>query len=74
MGKVSEAQKRASKKYSQKTYCNISFRLRKELQPRMAEYMKMNGYESKNGILVSALKYCMDNNIDLSGYIEPKEK
>lgn len=74
MGKVSEAQKRANKKYALKTYCNFTFRMRKELHPRMAEYMKLNDCDSKNRIVLSALKYCMDNNIDLSEYIKPKER
>jgi len=70
MGKVSEAKKRANKKYNDKTYNRFTVSIRKTETEAMQNYMSKLGCGSKNKIVLSALRYCMDNDIDLSEYIK----
>ena len=60
----SDAQKRADKKYHEKTYKAFT------VNAKISEYDKITAYCEKNGIskaqlLLKAAKYCIDNNIDL---------
>ncbi len=60
----SDAQKRADKKYHEKTYKAFT------VNAKITEYEKINAYCEENGIskaqlLLKAAQYCIDNNIDL---------
>ena len=61
----SEAQKRADKKYNEKTYHRYAVNTRKEYIPVIEEYKAKNGITSDSGIFNAAIKYCIENNIDL---------
>ncbi len=61
----SEAQKRADKKYAAKTYHRYAINTRKEYVPVINEYKQKTGITSDSGIFNAAIKYCIDNNIDL---------
>lgn len=61
-----EAQKRANKKYHDKTYKTFT------VNAKIAEYEKISEYCDKNEIskaqlLLRSALYCIDNDIDLSG-------
>lgn len=61
-----EAQKRANKKYHDKTYRTFT------VNAKIAEYEKISEYCDKNDIskaqlLLRSALYCIDNDIDLSG-------
>ena len=70
MSKLTEAQKRANRKYVDKTYNRFTVSIRKTETEAMQNYMSKLGCGSKNKIVLSALKYCIDNDIDLSEYIK----
>lgn len=62
----SEAQKRADKKYAAKKYSSKTVRLDKEYNEKVfIPYIKKLEM-SENGFIVKSIKYCIDNNIDLS--------
>ena len=61
----SDAQKRADKKYTAKTYHRYAINIRKEYVPAIEEYKEKNGISSDSGIFSAAMKYCIENNIDL---------
>ncbi len=60
---VSEAKKRANKKYSAKTYKNL------QVSVKIADYEAIDEYcRSKNiskaNMIVNSVKYCMENGIE----------
>ena len=59
-----EAQKRADKKYNAKTYKNFQAHIKIADWEMIDNYCKTNDI-SKASILVNAIKYCIDHNIDL---------
>ena len=61
----SEAQKRADKKYAEKTYHRYAINVRKEFVSAIDEYKEQNNISSDSGIFNAAIKYCIENNIDL---------
>jgi len=61
----SEAQKRADKKYVTKTYHRYAINVRKEYVAEIDEYKTKNGISSDSGIFNAAIKYCIENDIDL---------
>lgn len=67
----SEARKRANKKYNAKTYKNLAIRIRPEALDIINGYCQRVGM-SKASAIVNAIKYCSDNNIDLS--VEPDQE
>ncbi len=60
-----EAQKRANKKYTAKTYHRYAINTRKELVPAIDDYKAKNGITSDSGIFNAAIQYCIENDIDL---------
>lgn len=63
---ATEAQKRAHKKYCEKTYKAFT------VNAKIAEYEKISEYCDKNGIskaqlLLRSALYCIENDIDLRG-------
>ncbi len=61
----SEAQKRADKKYASKKYASKTVRLDKAYNDEVfIPYIKSKNF-SENGYIVKAIKYCIENNIDL---------
>ncbi len=61
----SEAQKRADKKYIAKTYHRYAINTRVEYVDRINEYKQKCGIASDSGIFNAAIRYCIENNIDL---------
>lgn len=61
---TSEAKKRANKKYSEKTYKNFQAHIKISDWEMIDSYCAENDI-SKASLLVKAIKYCIDNNIDL---------
>ena len=61
---VSEAKKRANKKYSDKTYKNFQAHIKIDDWDMIDGYCKKNDI-SKASLLVNAVKYCIENSIDL---------
>lgn len=59
-----EAQKRADKKYHDKTYRTISIAAKFDQYDKITDYCNSNGI-SKNSFLLSAATYIIDNNIKL---------
>ena len=62
----SEAQKRADKKYASKTYHRYAINVRKEFVPLVDKYKEENSITSDSSVFYKAIKYCIENNIDLS--------
>ncbi len=61
-----EAQKRANTKYQAKKYASKTVRLDKIYNEEIfLPYVKKRGF-TENGFIVNAIKYCIDNNIDLT--------
>ena len=67
-----EAQKRAKKKYMDKTYKNLAIHTRPENVQLIDNYCKSIGL-SKAATIVNAIKYLIENNVNLAEWIE-KEK
>ena len=63
-GKQTEAQKRAKKKYMDKTYKNLAIHTRPENVQLIDNYCQSIGM-SKASTIVNAIKYCVANNINL---------
>ena len=61
----SEAQKRADKKYYAKNYKNLQVSVKISDYNDIDEYCKKNNI-SKANLIVNSVKYCIENNIDLS--------
>ena len=59
-----EAQKRAEKKYKEKTYKIISVAAKFDQYDKITDYCNSHGI-SKNSFLLSAAAYVIDNNIKL---------
>jgi len=66
---ASDARIRANKKYAEKTYDSFTVHLRKENTPIMLKYMEQNNCPSKNKLFLTMLKYCTENNVDLTEYM-----
>ena len=67
-----EAQKRAKKKYMDKTYKNLAIHTRPENVQLIDNYCKSIGMP-KASTIVNAVKYLIENNVNLVEWIE-KEK
>lgn len=67
----SEAQKRADKKYIAKTYKRYAINTRLEYVPTIEKYMSEHNFTSSSSFFNTAVKYIIENNIDIS---EIKEK
>lgn len=67
----SEAQKRADKKYIAKTYKRYAINTRVEYVPTIEKYMSEHNFTSSSSFFNTAVKYIIENNIDIS---EIKEK
>ena len=63
----SEAQKRADKKYQMKTYKRYAINTRLEYVPTIEAYMTEHGFTSSSSLFNAAVKYCIENNINLKG-------
>ena len=63
--KSSDARVRANAKYNAKTYHRYAINIRKEYVAEIDEYKAKNGITSDSGIFNAAIKYCIENNIDL---------
>ena len=63
--KSSDARLKANAKYNAKTYHRYAVNTRKEYIPVIEEYKAKNGITSDSGIFNAAIKYCIENNIDL---------
>ncbi len=61
---VSEAKKRANKKYGDKTYKNFQAHIKISDWEMIDKYCSDNDI-SKASLLVNAIKYCIENDIDL---------
>ena len=68
----SEAQKRVDKKYIAKTYKRYAINTRLEYVPTIEKYMSEHNFTSSSSFFNTAVKYIIENNIDISG-IEEKE-
>ena len=64
-----EAQKRAKKKYMDKTYKNLAIHIRPENVQLIDNYCKSIGM-SKAATIVNAIKYLIENNVNLAEWIE----
>lgn len=64
-----EAQKRAKKKYMDKTYKNLAIHTRPENVQLIDNYCKSIGL-SKAATIVNAIKYLIENNVNLAEWIE----
>ncbi len=60
----SEAQKRADKKYHEKTYKTFTVNAKFDEYDKISEYCSTNDM-SKAQLLLKAAMYCIENNIDL---------
>lgn len=67
-----EAQKRADKKYIAKTYKRYAINTRLEYVPTIEKYMSEHNFTSSSSFFNTAVKYIIENNIDISG-IKEKE-
>lgn len=65
MGKRSEAQIRADKKYQLKTYKRFALNTRLEYVPAIEKYMNEHGFTSYSSFFNQAMKYVIENNVDL---------
>lgn len=65
MGKRSEAQIRADKKYQLKTYKRFALNTRLEYVPEIEKYMQEHGFTSYSSFFNQVAKYVIENNIDL---------
>ncbi len=62
---LSDARKRANAKYNAKKYASKTVRLDKTYNEEVfLPYIQKRGF-SENGFIVNAVKYCIENNIDL---------
>ena len=59
-----EAQKRANAKYDAKAYEKKLVRFKHEQWEKFKKHTSENNY-TDNGFIVSAVMYCIENNIDL---------
>ncbi len=59
-----EAHKKASAKYDAKAYEKKLVRFKHDQWEKFRNYTSENGY-TDNGFIVSAVMYCIENNIDL---------
>lgn len=58
-----EAQKRANAKYDAKAYEKKLVRFKPDQWEKLKKHTSENGY-TDNGFIVSAVLYCIENNID----------
>lgn len=63
-----DAQKRAKKKYDAKTYKSIACKCKWNDYNQFVEYAKRQDIESMNRLIYIAIKYCIENNIDLKEF------
>lgn len=62
---MTEAQRKAKRKYDQKTYTTIACKCKISEADKLKEYAKNNGM-STSMLLYKSVKYIIDNNINLS--------
>ena len=68
-----EAQKRAKKKYIDKTYKNLAIHIRPENVQLIDNYCKSIGL-SKAATIVNAIKYLIENNVNLAEWIKKENQ
>ena len=68
-----EAQKRAKKKYMDKTYKNLAIHTRPENVQLIDDYCKSIGL-SKAATIVNAIKYLIENNVNLAEWIKKENR
>lgn len=61
---TSESHKKASAKYDAKAYEKKLVRFKPDQWKKFKAYTSENGY-TDNGYIISAIMYCIENNIDL---------
>lgn len=63
---VTEAHKRASKKYDDKTYKIITTKFKKNNAEIMDLYIAKNNIKSRQSFIIDCVNYCINNNINPS--------
>lgn len=63
----SKARIEANKRYAQKTYKRYAINTRLEYVPTIEAYMTEHGFTSSSSLFNAAVKYCVENNINLKG-------
>lgn len=63
---TTEAHKKASAKYDAKAYVKKLVRFKPEQWTMLKDYTEKNNY-TDNGFIISAVMYCIENNINLKG-------
>lgn len=61
----SDAQKKADKKYIAKTYKRYAINTRLEYVPKIEKYMSKHDFTSSSSFFNAAVKYIIENNIDI---------
>lgn len=62
---ITEARKRANRKYNDKTYERVAFDVKKGERDRLKLYC-LQHETSLNGFVTAAVAYCIQNGVDLS--------
>ena len=64
---TSKAQLKAIRRYDKKTYKAITCKCKIAEYDTYKQYGEAQGIESMSALLNKCVRYCMENNIDLSG-------
>ncbi len=62
---MTEAQRRAHKKYDKAHYKSVACKCKIEEYNNMKAYAEQQNIQSMSNLLSRCVKYCIDNNIDL---------
>lgn len=60
-----EAQKRAKKKYADKTYKNYGIKIKIADAEILDTYINNKNINSRNSYIINCIKYCINNNINV---------
>lgn len=63
---MTEAQRRANRKYDKAHYKTIACKCKLENYEEYKAYAEKQGIESMSSLLNNCVKYCIENNIELS--------
>ena len=63
----SESRKKANKKYADKTYKRYAINTRLEYVPKIEKYMSKHNFTSSSSFFNAAVKYIIENDIDIKG-------
>lgn len=61
----SDAQKKADKKYIDKTYKRYAVNTRREFVPKIEEYMERNEITSSSALFNGAVRYIIEHDINI---------